>query len=1067
MSNDKDKDKEPPIYPPPSLEFFVRPHHISLLAILVLAFKEFDAKRYHPGFLLQLYRMLLEEVSEVNPHSSVSTIKNRVQSLPVDEDDLDAQNLVDDFLYFNINTCEELISFFTSVPLLFTDKNDEDETVFTRRSIFGFFCRRNCLAFSKLSFSGIIKLFEDFSLWWEEIDPRAGYQRVPKDEMNNPNLQILRTKGDRIEWAQHDTYETFLKAQTVGDDNLSKETLRAAFEQRFHEEHDSGIRQYALLNLLRMHYVNNEYEAARQLLNEAVDVSRTYLDKLTLQQCISILHRFPAKDPSADKDKRPPLNEIQPHLNPLDILYDVRKLIEEGHEQPMSLSFIKITEAIGVFDYWFDHKMETTTEADQYAQHAVQSVVWSIVGSEDLARIESEIVMAFTPPEGPDNNRLTTILNQAYQRARQGNYEAAIAMLLQPSVWKGISVADYGLWAQGVWQILALRASRSGQDHFYRDYLLPRRPPGDFNPRLYSHRESLPPRAKKGIANQLYEVIQMRQCDQSIVAVEPLLSALWHSEFLFRINFYRTGILFLADIGLHFGMTKRSQRMVEDLMPQLISGNDIEQRALAAFILARCIIMAEGLDASALQSAAEWLSLSEKDFLSLEMYRSAIGVQYLLSVVYDNMGLNAARDEAAKRHLETQEQLKRLEVRVIDHNTESVLETVSRIGMWLACRRSILPSRIPSTQFVRTSRSEVVIRLTGLFKSIPVLSPFPMGPAPKLTKKQKKAIAFRERKSKGTAGTSSKDVDQDGMGGNEVPEMEIQESGDDEVVQVGTEEVEGRKEKRGDKDRKDKGKDKDAEAGAQGNVQDKGKGKTKAEDRDGDTKISAGKKRKREDRDGEEERIDGDVENIEGQEKIEKSWKKKRTGDDKPRYILFVGNLKYTTSIESIQSHFSACEPPPNVRLLTPKASSTNSKPTVSKSKGCAFLEFTHPHALQQALKLHHSQLDGRSINVELTAGGGGKSEARMNKVKERNKKLFGERKDKPAKKKKEGSGASRPERYSATSGVDQKPETNHTWTVGDVQEDKTHRGGKKHARPSKKPKTKDWGTGVNAIPVG
>jgi len=50
---------------------------------------------------------------------------------------------------------------------------------------------------------------------------------------------------------------------------------------------------------------------------------------------------------------------------------------------------------------------------------------------------------------------------------------------------------------------------------------------------------------------------------------------------------------------------------------------------------------------------------------------------------------------------------------------------------------------------------------------------------------------------------------------------------------------------------------------------------------------------------------------------------------------------------------------------------------------------------------------------------------------------------------------------------MDQTPEAKRTWTVGDVQEDKTHRGGKKHAKSNKKSKSKDWGTGVNAIPVG
>lgn len=82
-------------------------------------------------------------------------------------------------------------------------------------------------------------------------------------------------------------------------------------------------------------------------------------------------------------------------------------------------------------------------------------------------------------------------------------------------------------------------------------------------------------------------------------------------------------------------------------------------------------------------------------------------------------------------------------------------------------------------------------------------------------------------------------------------------------------------------------------------------------------------------------------------------------------------------------------DPPPTVRLLTPK--STGGKPKI-KSKGCAFLEFTHRNALQQGLKMHQSELDGRMINVELTAGGGGKSESRLEKVRERNKQLLGQR---------------------------------------------------------------------------
>ena len=74
---------------------------------------------------------------------------------------------------------------------------------------------------------------------------------------------------------------------------------------------------------------------------------------------------------------------------------------------------------------------------------------------------------------------------------------------------------------------------------------------------------------------------------------------------------------------------------------------------------------------------------------------------------------------------------------------------------------------------------------------------------------------------------------------------------------------------------------------------------------------------------------------------------------------------------------------------MTPKSSAGK---TTAKSKGFAFLEFSAKSGLQQALKLHHSQLEGRMINVELTAGGGGKSEARLNKLRERNKELHEQR---------------------------------------------------------------------------
>jgi nucleolar protein 6 len=61
-------------------------------------------------------------------------------------------------------------------------------------------------------------------------------------------------------------------------------------------------------------------------------------------------------------------------------------------------------------------------------------------------------------------------------------------------------------------------------------------------------------------------------------------------------------------------------------------------------------------------------------------------------------------------------------------------------------------------------------------------------------------------------------------------------------------------------------------------------------------------------------------------------------------------------------------------------------------------------------------------------------------------------------------------ERFSLTAGVEQRPLMKRTWTVGDTDDGMTHRGGQQHAKTRSKKGNKpprEWGTGVNAIPVG
>ncbi|EPQ29059.1 uncharacterized protein PFL1_03348 [Pseudozyma flocculosa PF-1] len=134
------------------------------------------------------------------------------------------------------------------------------------------------------------------------------------------------------------------------------------------------------------------------------------------------------------------------------------------------------------------------------------------------------------------------------------------------------------------------------------------------------------------------------------------------------------------------------------------------------------------------------------------------------------------------------------------------------------------------------------------------------------------------------------------------------------------------------------------------------------------------------------------------------------SGSSNNKLILFVGNMSFDLTSADIASHFGGtCGETPSVRLLTKKgdpaalASLSKSKqksiakgkakdPSAPQSKGCAFLEFKTHAAVQKALRFHHTMLGGRQINVELTAGGGGKSAARKDKIAKKNQALEKER---------------------------------------------------------------------------
>ncbi|KAG6119344.1 hypothetical protein E4U13_007814 [Claviceps humidiphila] len=104
------------------------------------------------------------------------------------------------------------------------------------------------------------------------------------------------------------------------------------------------------------------------------------------------------------------------------------------------------------------------------------------------------------------------------------------------------------------------------------------------------------------------------------------------------------------------------------------------------------------------------------------------------------------------------------------------------------------------------------------------------------------------------------------------------------------------------------------------------------------------------------------------------------------RHIVFVGNLPFSATAASIKAHFATLNPI-SVRCL-------KNKDDANPCRGIAFVEFANVWSMRTCLdKFHHTIFEdgvsaGRKINVELTAGGGGSTKFRKDKIREKNVKL-------------------------------------------------------------------------------
>jgi hypothetical protein len=49
-------------------------------------------------------------------------------------------------------------------------------------------------------------------------------------------------------------------------------------------------------------------------------------------------------------------------------------------DQPLTAAFNKIFQAVGLYDHWLDVQLALPVEDQQWAQHAIQSIIWNEAG---------------------------------------------------------------------------------------------------------------------------------------------------------------------------------------------------------------------------------------------------------------------------------------------------------------------------------------------------------------------------------------------------------------------------------------------------------------------------------------------------------------------------------------------------------------------------------------------------------------------------------------------------------------------------------------------------------------
>ncbi|CCO33306.1 hypothetical protein BN14_07380 [Rhizoctonia solani AG-1 IB] len=652
----------------------LHPRDVGILSALILCFRPSNstyaqAPSVETSVMIHVLRVCALEVSGLAEPSSFKDLYNKFSQCTRRPGDRlhEFLNIWQRDRKFQ-NDPGSMSDLFWNVDTLIDPGGDAPKQTYPidRRSLFGITVRRARLNWIKLSFQGQVEFVKLYQAW---LKGEWSGNSLPRSEP--AKLYSFPTQSDNIHHARIEVYEDYLTSLASGNTQTAAESLRRFFDQPLTDNDDTGLHQHALLNLARLHYCVGELLGGRRALEEAIKVSRAANDRDTLQRCMALLRRIA---PSAESPQ-----VVQKGTDPIDILWDIKRSMDMG--EPIQVGFFKLSECIGC-----ENALPTTATIDHCARFSVQSALWKIAGLDSLAQTHFNLILAFTSPGNGSEPRLTAQLAKARSLSRQGKAQEAVVELLSPDVWRGLNRVQKETWAREIWCILEGQARRRGQEKLRREFFQTRKPADALQTQVL--REDHMFLRRLDPMSQLQSAMDVINSQQIPLSLQPLLDALWTTEFRGTWPLYRTGIALLADLGIGLGMARSGREFLEECMAQVLNGDDLEQRAYACFTLAKCVMTAAKGDEDPippariqehLKLALFWLHIAEKDYASIEFYTGRLDVLYTLSVVYHNLGMTLERDKAASLHAEIEKERIEAIRKEVDDELKDVWEIVCEI----------------------------------------------------------------------------------------------------------------------------------------------------------------------------------------------------------------------------------------------------------------------------------------------------------------------------------------------------------------------------------------------------